>query len=119
MCYNTYKNTDLNPYMENTMIAYTKNEFVGSTELAKGLGGYLDKVVSGSLEKIAIVRHNKPEAVVLPISVYERMEFIMEHIDNLEIEEILMKRDPNGNKEGGNFDFKNYHEKRLLRRKDV
>lgn len=98
------------------MIAYTQNEFIGSAKLAKGLGGFLDRVVSGDLEKIAIVRHNKPEAVVLPIAVYERMELIMEHIDNIEIEEIVAKRDPNGDREGGNFDFKSYHQKRLLRR---
>ena len=119
MCYNTRNNTDYNPYLESAMITYTKEEFVGSTELAKGLGGFLDKVVSGDLEKIAIVRHNKPEAVVIPISVYERMELVMEHIDNIEIEEIVMKRDPDGIREGGGFDFKSYHKERLLRRENV
>jgi len=40
---------------------------VGITEFGK----YLDKVISNTLNKLAIIRRNKPEAVLIPIQEYE------------------------------------------------
>ncbi|MBN2894605.1 MAG: type II toxin-antitoxin system Phd/YefM family antitoxin [Campylobacterales bacterium] len=100
------------------MVAYTQQELVGVTELAKSLGGFLDKVVSHSVEKIAIVRHNKPEAVIVPIAEYERMKELAMLVEELEIASIIAARDPEGSKEG-TFDFDTYHEQRMKRRGHV
>jgi len=78
------------------MVAYTQQEMVGATELAKSLGGFIDKVVSRSVEKLAIVRHNKPEAVILPIAEYERMKAIADYVEDMEILQIIEERMPEG-----------------------
>ena len=56
------------------MVTYAKDELVGITELGKSLGNYIDKVTSKSLEKLAIVRRNKPKAVIIPIAEYEELK---------------------------------------------
>jgi len=56
------------------MVTYAKDELIGITELGKSLGSYIDKVTSKSLEKLAIVRRNKPEAVIIPIEEYEELK---------------------------------------------
>lgn len=98
------------------MASYTQQELVGSTELAKGLGGFLDRVISRSVEKIAIVRHNKPEAVILPIGDYERMKAIDEMVEHIEIEKIIKEREPGA---CGAFDYDAYRQERLKRIKGV
>lgn len=90
MCYNTYKN------MENAMIAYTKNEMVGITELGKSLGSYLDKVLLNPFGKIAVIRHNKPEAVIISTDEYERLRALADYIEDMECEAILNERMPEG-----------------------
>jgi len=82
--YNTiYKN------MENTMVTYAKDEMVGITELGKSLGSYLDKVTSDVFHKIAIIRRNKPEAVIIPIEEYELLQNAYDMLEQKEIETLL------------------------------
>lgn len=100
------------------MVAYTQNELIGSTELAKSLGSFIDKVVNHSIEKIAIVRHNKPEAVIVPIAEYERMKEISMLVEEMEIASIITARDPEGTT-AGTFDFNSYHRQRMQSRKNV
>ena len=74
------------------MTAYTKEELVGSTELAKKLGGFLDWVVSNPLHKLAIVRRNKLEAVIVPIEEYERILRMSEAYEKEQIAKIIEER---------------------------
>ncbi|WP_458700960.1 type II toxin-antitoxin system Phd/YefM family antitoxin [Sulfurospirillum sp. 1307] len=74
------------------MVTYAKNEMVGITEFGKSLGKYLDKVTSNSLSKIAIIRRNKPEAVIIPIEEYENLQKAYEILEQKEIEQILNNR---------------------------
>ena len=76
--------------MENNMITYSKDEMVGITELGKSLGSYLDKVTSDVFSKIAIIRRNKPEAVIIPIEEYELLQSAYDRLEQKEIE-ILLK----------------------------
>ena len=76
--------------MENNMITYAKDEMVGITELGKSLGSYLDKVTSDVYSKIAIIRRNKPEAVIIPIEEYELLQSAYDRLEQKEIE-ILLK----------------------------
>lgn len=99
-------------------IAYTQDELIGTTELAKAFGGFLDKIVDKSLEKIAIVRHNKPEAVIVPIAEYERMKEISELIEDMEIAAIIADRDPDGTRKG-TITLDEYRAKRALKEKKV
>ena len=74
------------------MIAYAKNEMVGITELSKSLGSYLDKVTSNTLNKLVIIRRNKPEAVIVPIEEYEHMRKVADYLEDLEIANIIKTR---------------------------
>jgi len=71
------------------MVTYTKDEMVGITELGKSLGSYLDKVTSDMFSKIAIVRRNKPEAVIIPIEEYELLQSAYDRLEQKEIEAVL------------------------------
>jgi len=74
------------------MVTYAKDEMVGITELGKSLGNYLDKVTSHTLEKLTIIRRNKPEAVIVPIEEYERMKKSADILEDIEIAKIINKR---------------------------
>ncbi len=71
------------------MVKYAKEEMVGITELGKSLGNYLDKVTSHMFNKIAIIRRNKPEAVIIPIEEYELLQSAYDRLEQKEIETIL------------------------------
>ena len=75
--------------MEKTMITYAKDEMVGITELGKSLGSYLDKVNANIFRKIAIIRRNKPEAVIIPIEEYELLQSAYDRLEQKEIESLL------------------------------
>ena len=100
------------------MIAYRQEEMIGSTDLAKSFGGFIDRIANRSLEKIAIMRHNKPEAIIVPIADYERMKTISDYVEDMEIASVILERDPSGKKEGM-FDFDAYHAERIKRRANV
>ncbi len=74
------------------MVAYTQQEMVGITELSKSLSGYIEKVSSHAVEKLAVVRHNKPEVVILGIAEYERMKELQDYLEDLEIAQIIKER---------------------------
>ena len=78
--------------MENTMVTYAKEEMVGITEFGKSLGKYLDKVTSNTFNKLAIIRRNKPEAVIIPIEEYENLQRVYEMLEQKDIEKILSSR---------------------------
>ncbi len=74
------------------MISYTKEEMVGITELGKSLGSYLDKVTSNIYSKIAIIRRNKPEAIIIPIAEYELLQKAYDILEQSEIKHLLESR---------------------------
>ena len=71
------------------MLTYAKEEMVGITELGKSLGNYLDKVTSNTFNKLAIIRRNKPEAVIIPIQEYENLQKAYDMLEQKEIDQIL------------------------------
>jgi prevent-host-death family protein len=74
------------------MVAYTQQEMVGITELSKSLSGYIEKVSSHSVDKLAVVRHNKPEVVILSIAEYERIKELQDYLEDLEITQVIKER---------------------------
>ena len=75
--------------MEKTMVTYAKEEMVGITEFGKSLGKYLDKVTSNTFNKLAIIRRNKLEAVLIPIQEYENLQRAYDMLEQKDIEDIL------------------------------
>ena len=74
------------------MTTYAKEEMVGITEFGKSLGKYLDKVTSHTFSKLAIIRRNKPEAVLIPIQEYENLQRAYDMLEQKDIEMILKMR---------------------------
>jgi PHD/YefM family antitoxin component YafN of YafNO toxin-antitoxin module len=56
------------------MTAFTRDEMVSVTDLLKGFKTALHKLSSHEVEKIAIMKNNKPEAVIISVDEYERLK---------------------------------------------
>ena len=56
------------------MTSFTKNEIVSATNLVRQFSNFLNLISQKTMEKIAIVRNNEMEAVILPIEEYERLK---------------------------------------------
>lgn len=74
------------------MIAYTRDEIISSTDLARNVSVTLSSVVKHSKEKIAIMRNNKLEAVIIDIEEYERLKEAYDFIEHMHIAKIFEER---------------------------
>ncbi len=74
------------------MVAYAQNELTSATEMSKQFGRYLSSVSSGMVEKLAILKNNKIEAVLLPASVYENLMTLLEEREDEAILETIKTR---------------------------
>jgi len=74
------------------MVAYTRDEIISVSDLARNLSARLASLLDYSREKLAISKNNKLEAVIIPIEEYERMMEAYEHMENMEIARIVEER---------------------------
>ncbi len=74
------------------MVAYAQNELTSATEISKQFGKYLSNVSSGAVEKLAILKNNKIEAVLLPASVYESLMALLDDKENEAILDTIKTR---------------------------
>ena len=56
------------------MKAYKRDEMISVTDLLKGFKMTLEKLTSHQLDKVAVMKNNKPEAVIVSIDEYERLQ---------------------------------------------
>lgn len=63
------------------MMTFTKDELVSSTILARNFGEVLNKLKMNSLDKVAVIRNNHIEAVMLSIEEFEKLNEIIEQIE--------------------------------------
>ena len=56
------------------MARYSREEIMSSSEVVRNFGAVLSSVAQHRKEKIAIIRNNRLEAVLLATDVYERLE---------------------------------------------
>ena len=56
------------------MIAYENDELIPSSEFAKKFGSYLAQVKSNTVEKLAVLKNNRIEAVLVSKDEYEKMK---------------------------------------------
>ena len=96
-------------------VSYTKEELIPSTEFAKGFGGFISKVIKGSVEKLAIVKNNKPEAVVISIAEYERIKMLSNLAEDLSIQQMVHERIGDGERKL--LDYDDYAEQRRSKTK--
>ena len=75
------------------MVTYTNTELIPSTEFAKKFGSFLTQVSSQTVEKIAILKNNHIEAVLVSRDSYEKMREALEFLEHQEIYNIVKERE--------------------------
>ena len=78
------------------MIAYTRDEIISASEMARGFSSVLNDLISYSKDRFVISKNNKLEAVVLPIEEYERMQEALDYMEHMEIYKIVKEREDQG-----------------------
>ncbi|MDD2567690.1 MAG: hypothetical protein PHS10_06855 [Thiovulaceae bacterium] len=68
------------------MVTYATNELIASSQMAKRFGEYLGQIKENSVEKLAILKNNKVEAVIISKDEYEKM---VEALKTLEANEMI------------------------------
>lgn len=68
------------------MVTYSTNELIPSSEFAKKFGSYLAQIKDNTVDKLAILKNNKVEAVIISKDEYEAMK---EAIKEIEAKKIL------------------------------
>jgi len=56
------------------MVAYTRDEIISATDLARNVSATLNSLTKQEKEKIAISKNNKIETVIISIDEYERLK---------------------------------------------
>jgi len=74
------------------MVAYTRDEIISATDLARNVSSTLNSVVKHAQDKIAIMKNNKLEAVIIDIEEYERLKNAYELMEHIEIAKIVEER---------------------------
>ena len=62
------------------MVAYTRDEIISATDLARNVSSTLSSLVNREKEKIAIMKNNKIETVMISIDEYERLKEADEYL---------------------------------------
>lgn len=63
------------------MVTYSTNELISSSEFAKKFGTYLAQIKDNTVEKLAILKNNKVEAVIISKDEYENMKEALKQIE--------------------------------------
>lgn len=74
------------------MLTFAKDELVPSTVVARSLSSILNRLKDHSLNKVAVIRNNEMEAIILPIEEYEIMHAIMEKDEYRNIHSAIKER---------------------------
>ncbi len=74
------------------MVAYTRDEIISATDLARNVSATLSSIVKHTKEKVAIMKNNKLEAVIIDIEEYERLKESYELMEHMEIAKIVEER---------------------------
>lgn len=75
------------------MLAYTKDELMSSTEIVRNLSTILDSIKKHEREKVAIMRKNRLEAVILSVDEYERIQGLADLIEHFQIYKVVKERE--------------------------
>jgi len=74
------------------MVTYAANELISSSDFSKKFGSYLSQIRENSINKLAILKNNKVEAVMISKDEYERMQEAYDLVEHMEIYNILEER---------------------------
>jgi len=74
------------------MTTYAREEIMSSSEVVRNFGSVLASIAGHKRDKVAIIRNNRMEAVLVPIDEYERMQEICEVAEQFELYGIIAER---------------------------
>lgn len=63
------------------MVTYSTNELIPSSEFAKKFGTYLSQIKDNTVEKLAILKNNRVEAVIISKDEYESMKLALKELE--------------------------------------
>ena len=74
------------------MVTYKKTELMSSTEIVRNFSSILDSITKHGKEKIAVMRKNKLEAIILSVEEYERIYELQELLEHIQIYKTIEQR---------------------------
>ena len=74
------------------MTHYTKEELISSSDLAKNIKKILTTLKNKPHEKRAIIHNNRPEAVLIPIAEYEKLQETFDLLEHTNIYQQVKNR---------------------------
>lgn len=74
------------------MVTFVRNEIVSSTQLVRNFAHFLKSLTEDKSRKIAIVKNNEMQAVMIPIDEYEYLKSAAEYMEQKEIFETVQER---------------------------
>ena len=74
------------------MVTFARNEIVSSSQFVRNFASLLQRVTKSNNEKIAIVKNNQMQAVMIPIDEYERLATLAEKAEQKAIFETIQER---------------------------
>ena len=74
------------------MITYKKTELMSSTEIVRNFSSILDSITKHGKDKIAVMRKNKLEAIILSVEEYERIYELQELLEHIQIYKTVEQR---------------------------
>jgi len=89
------------------MVAYASNELISSSDFAKKFGSYLSQ--QNLVDKIAILKNNNIEAVLVSKNEYELMKKALEIQEQQEIFNIIKQREATDNQRVSFEDMAKWH----------
>jgi hypothetical protein len=75
------------------MVSFTKEELVSSTEVSRNFANILNDLKKKRIQKAAILRNNRMEAVLMPIEDYEKLVNDADLAEQIEIYNLISQRE--------------------------
>ena len=74
------------------MVTFARNEIVSSSQFVRNFASFLQRMTKSNDEKIAIVKNNQMQAVMIPIDEYERLTTLAEKAEQKAIFDTIQER---------------------------
>lgn len=73
------------------MVTFGTHELVSSSELSKKFGSYLTQVKNHTVDKLAVLKNNKVEAILISTEEYEKMSEALKYMEAQKIVTSIQK----------------------------
>ncbi len=74
------------------MVTFTRNEIVSSSQFVRNFATFLQRMTKSNDEKIAVIKNNQMQAVMIPIDEYERLKSLADANEQKLIYEAIQSR---------------------------